>query len=163
MARRARERAPAARILCQDITHPGFAAEERYDVITAFRFFLNAEPELRIAGFRALATRLRDRSSLLIFNNHGNLVSYKLATGPAKRIRHHGHQRQSGNYLSHRTITRLAEASGLRIIAVRGCGLIPARVAARLPTEIMLRLERRMARGHFARFGVNQMYVARLG
>lgn len=39
-----------------------------YDVITAFRFFLNIEPELGKRIRDSLACRLRDPTSRLIFN-----------------------------------------------------------------------------------------------
>jgi ubiquinone/menaquinone biosynthesis C-methylase UbiE len=42
-----------------------------FNLITAFRFFVNAEPELRLAALRALVPYLAPSGSL-VFNNHQN-------------------------------------------------------------------------------------------
>ena len=46
--------------------------KESFDLITAFRFFVNAEPALRRAALRALAPLLAPGGHL-IFNNHQNI------------------------------------------------------------------------------------------
>jgi SAM-dependent methyltransferase len=48
--------------------------KESFDLITAFRFFVNAEPELRRAAVRALAPLLAP-DGYFIFNNHQNIDS----------------------------------------------------------------------------------------
>ncbi|MEX2204937.1 MAG: methyltransferase domain-containing protein [Myxococcota bacterium] len=48
--------------------------EASFDLITAFRFFVNAEPSLRKSVMRALAKLLRP-DGVLIFNDHQNIDS----------------------------------------------------------------------------------------
>jgi SAM-dependent methyltransferase len=161
MAARAGRRLCATQVLCRDITAEGAAVEDKYDLITAFRFFLNAEPNLRWAAMRALASRLRDESSLLVFNNHGNLWSLKILGWPYHRLRsaQKGWQPQ-GNYLRHSQVRRLLEDAGLRIVKVIGLGVLGGKIAARMPSERALRLERWFSANPFcSKFGQDQIYV----
>lgn len=48
--------------------------DRRFNLITAFRFFVNAEPSLRNGAIKALAPHLAD-DGCLVFNNHQNLGS----------------------------------------------------------------------------------------
>src|SRR5680860_509662 len=82
MAERAGRKVRNARIICSDITNPDARKEGQYDLITAFRFVLNAEPSLRLTALEALAARLRDGTSWLVFNNHGYLWSYRFLAFP---------------------------------------------------------------------------------
>lgn len=147
-------------IICKDITSPYDEIEGHYDVITAFRFVLNAEPELRIKALASLNTRLRDQTSRIILNNHGNLLSHKLVLFPLHKFKTRGRHMTEGNYLSHRSLTRYACQAGLKIERVAGCGLIGGRLARLLPTDLVRRLETRFARSKYSWLGSNQMYVA---
>ena len=164
MVERARGKLNRARMICKDITTEDDEIEGTYDLITAFRFALNAEPALRLAAFKALAARLRDETSLLVFNNHGNPISHKLPMWPWHRLRRPGGgYRTEGNYLTNRRVRRLADAAGLTIERVLGCGLLSAKSMRVLPRETVRRLEDRLARSRVLRpLAVNQMYVARL-
>jgi hypothetical protein len=146
-------------LICADITKPD-APDGSYDLITAFRFFLNAEPPLRIAVMRALASRLKNARSLLVFTNHGNPLSYKAAAWPIHRTRQllFG-RRPAGNYLTHRQVRQLLDESGLQIVERSGCGLISPRLFKIAPSTAGS-IERRFGRGGLARaVGVNQLYV----
>ncbi len=164
MADRARQRLVKSQVLCRDITLGSAPVEAKYDLITAFRFFLNAEPGLRVAALRALASRLRDESSWLIFNNHGNLWSLKLLAWPYHRLRSAGKGWQPrGNYLRHSQIIRLLDDAGFRLIKVAGLGVLGGKIAARMPFDRALKMERWLS-SHplYARFGQDQIYVAGL-
>ncbi len=68
----ARERVSNSEILNMDITRDNFLeVNRRFQVIVAFRFFLNAQNSLRKEAFNALNPLLED-DGVLIFNNHGN-------------------------------------------------------------------------------------------
>lgn len=161
MVERAREFVPAARIEVRNIIDDA-AIERTYDVITAFRFLLNAETELRIAGLKALATRLRDGSSILLVNNHGNLASHKVVMAVPEWFRYRGKRRQSGNRLSHRAVIRAATEAGLTIRRVSGCGLLGGRLAQSLPQRLARRMEYWGSRSLLSHFASNQLYVARI-
>ena len=49
------EKTGATSLLCKDITGADDRVEGQYDLITAFRFLTNAEPELRAAALAGLA------------------------------------------------------------------------------------------------------------
>jgi SAM-dependent methyltransferase len=117
----ARERAPAATLEQRDITRESEAAE-RFAVVTAFRFFLNAEPGLRRDALRALHARLED-GGLLIVNLHGNPWSLRSVGATVRRLA----LREPINYLSLREFAALLHQTGFEIQEWRGFGLLPAR------------------------------------
>jgi SAM-dependent methyltransferase len=72
----AREVAPGAELVEADLTQRDVLGQRRFDLITAFRFFPNAEPELRRAVIGVLARHLAPRG-VLVFNNHKNRNSIR--------------------------------------------------------------------------------------
>jgi SAM-dependent methyltransferase len=162
MAPRARQRLKRSRVLCRDITAAGAELEGKYDLITAFRFFLNAEPELRLKAAKALAARLQDDQSWLILNNHGNLWSLKLAGWPYHRLRNRGRGWQPrGNYLRHSEVERLLKHAGLQIIKRKGLGVMGGKLCRCVSFDQALRVESKLASiPLFSSFGQDQIYVA---
>ena len=67
----ARARCSRSILQCVDITKERYAINEHFDLITAFRFFPNAEPPLRAEAIRALTDLLKP-DGRLVFNNHLN-------------------------------------------------------------------------------------------
>jgi len=110
----ARTKVNHATLIRSDITSEPWPQDKKYDLITAFRFILNAEPSLRLSAFKVLASRLKDKDSRIVFNNHGNLLSLKLFLWPLHKLRHQGQgHRQEGNCMSHRQVIQLARLGGL--------------------------------------------------
>ncbi len=60
---------PKAKYIEGDITLVPDSSPEQFDLITAFRFFPNAEQDLRNLAMKALALRLKP-GGMLVFNNH---------------------------------------------------------------------------------------------
>jgi 2-polyprenyl-3-methyl-5-hydroxy-6-metoxy-1,4-benzoquinol methylase len=162
MAQRARRRLTRSTVLCKDITVRGSELEAKYDIITAFRFVLNAEPALQELGLLALRDRLRDNSSVLVFNNHGNLWSHKALLYPMHAMRRVGRPATSGNYMTHHQVMRLMETVGLRAERVHGCGVLSARLGRFVAADRLLRWERSLATSMLSRAGVNHTYIAQL-
>ncbi|MFH1921976.1 MAG: class I SAM-dependent methyltransferase [Planctomycetota bacterium] len=160
----ARTKVKKVRLICADITVPGTPVEGKYDLITAFRFMLNAEPSLRVAALKALAARLKGKNSCLVFNNHGYLFSHKLFLWPWHILRRLGKGWQpQGNYMTHRQAHELCRQAGLKIESAIGSGVLSLKMLKLLPVENALRLEEQLTGSRvLAKFGVNQMYVARL-
>ena len=159
MLRLAAPKLQRSELICTDITKSD-VPEGKYDLITAFRFFLNAEPSLRVAVIKALAARLKNAESMLVLTNHGNPFSYKGAMWPIHRTRQLlvGSQ-PFGNYLTHKQIKHLLEESGLHIVERFGCGIISPRLFKAAPS-VADSIERRFGGGKVARaIGVNQIYV----
>jgi len=161
MANIARQRLRRTQVLCKDITMGDTSVEERYDFITAFRFFLNAEPALRLAAMRALAARLKDQTSWLVLNNHGSLWSTKIIMWPMHSLRNVGKGWQPhGNYLRHAEVKRLLDEVGLRIVRMVGLGVLGGTMCRRLAYNTALRLERWCAASSLVyRFGQDIVYV----
>jgi SAM-dependent methyltransferase len=161
MLRLAATKLQRSELVCTDITKSD-ALEAKYDLITAFRFFLNAEPRLRLAVMKALAARLRNSQSVLVFTNHGNPFSYKAVMWPVHRTRQLLFGRQAvGNYLTHGQIKQLLDKSGLQIVERFGCGVISQRFFKIAPS-LADSIECRFGCGKLARaIGVNQIYVVR--
>ena len=73
-----------AEIMEADITRDDILGKREFDLITAFRFFPNAEFELRKEALGALARHLSGEG-VLVFNNHKNAGSLRRRLGSAKR------------------------------------------------------------------------------
>ncbi|MCB2054934.1 MAG: class I SAM-dependent methyltransferase [Geminicoccaceae bacterium] len=58
-----------AELHCADLTRDDVLGDHRFDLITAFRFFPNAEPALRDAVMAVLVRHLAP-GGILVFNNH---------------------------------------------------------------------------------------------
>ena len=113
----ARAGAPGATIVQADLTRENRLGDERFDLITAFRFFSNAEPSLRLEAMRSLARHLTDKG-LLVFNNHKNAGSmvYRL-------VRLLGRGGYDG--WSRQDVARLVNGAGLRIVREYPLGVLP--------------------------------------
>ncbi len=156
----ARGRAQKATLICRDITEENAEIEGKYDLITAFRFFLNAESGLRRAAMRALASRLRDERSLLVFNNHGNPWSHKAVAYPyyaARAALDSGFSAQ--NYMTDRDVRTLVADAGLRMVKSVGYGLVSSKLSRLMGFERAYRAERLLARTPASAFGVSRLYV----
>lgn len=163
MLDRARAKVNKARLLCRDLTADDGDLEGRYDLITAFRFFLNAEPTLRREILQQLAHRLKGPESRLVLNIHGNILSYKLILLPYHWLRARFAGRAIGGYLSKRELWNDLAAAGFVVEAVFGMGFIPGKILPLLPFSWALWLERRLIElPLIQKFGVSHILVCRL-
>ncbi|MCZ0737148.1 class I SAM-dependent DNA methyltransferase [Phreatobacter sp. AB_2022a] len=122
MAARARERCPRARIVVGDVTAQGAGRVPRdRQVCTAFRFFLNAEPELRHAAMAALRDCLV-RDGHLVANFHVNSIS---PMGRLYRVRNALARRTINNVMSEGEAVALFRSHGFAVEAVHRYGLWP--------------------------------------
>lgn len=119
MLKIARNKLRRTEIIEADITTGDALKGRKFNLITAFRFFLNAEPELRSAAMNALAGLLAE-DGILVFNNHHSLGS------PWIRLLHRRHLRKNPdgifNVMSLRQMTGLVESAGLEIIELYPAG-----------------------------------------
>jgi len=159
MLKIARTKVQKSELLCRDITKET-ELEGQYDLITAFRFFLNAEPSLRLEVLRALAARLKNDRSRLVFNNHGNPWSFKAIAWPVHRARQMWCGRApAGNYLTHAEVRELVAQTNLRIVERTGFGIVSPRLFKFAPS-FSARVESWAHHRAWARAaGVDQMYV----
>jgi len=112
-----------SKLRCGDLLEDPHIVEFDYDVITAFRFFLNTEPEMRPRIMRSLASRLADGDSRLIFNVHANGWSVDALKSLYQRMRGWG----PASTMTFPEVRRLVNAAGLEIESWYGFGLWPSR------------------------------------
>ena len=120
----ARQRCPSARFVCADLSRQTMDLG-LFDLATSFRFFGNAQDDLRVAALTAISRLIR-RGGNLIINSHRN----PYAIGSLLQARGgRGH----GMDLSYWKISRLLRDHGFRIISARPIGFWVFR--SRLRTE----------------------------
>lgn len=122
----------SATVVQGDITIDASLVPGPFDLITAFRFFLNAEDALKDAAIGALVERLAPNGTL-ITNVHGNKYSLRGLGVSFRRLV----LKQPVNQLSYWKLRRKLVASGLRILEVRGLGMLPPKVWERAPRGIV--------------------------
>ena len=150
-------RVKRARLLCVDVTEADTPPEGRYDLITAFRFFLKADPQLRLSAMKALASRLKDERSLLVFNNHGHAPRLPVLRWLWSR------PRGAKDSMTDKEVRNLVRQTGLRIDRVTGYAQVPARIAKIFSTTGARKLEALMSKWPLVpRLGIYQLYVVRL-
>ena len=114
----ARSRVRGATLVQGDATtDPTLLGSRRFDFITAFRFFLNAQPELREEAMAFLASSLRDEHSRLLFNVHGNRHSTRALLAAKATL-----TREQFASMSVRESLDLAARHGLQIVEWYGIG-----------------------------------------
>jgi len=115
----AREKLKRTEVIETDITAENILKPRKFNLITAFRFFLNAEPELRSATIRALK-ELLDEDGYLVFNNHQNSGS------PWIKIRHAHYRKKNPegtfNVMSIEQMKNLVEGAGFDIVEIYPAG-----------------------------------------
>jgi SAM-dependent methyltransferase len=134
----AREAAPEAELIEADLTQRDVLGERRFDLITAFRFFPNAEPDLRLAVLRVLSRHLAARG-VLVFNNHKNRNSL-----PRRVSRLLGRE-APGLTMTHGEVQALVTDAGLRILQVIPLASLPfSENHPLLPVSLLEPLEQRI-------------------
>ena len=117
MLRLARQRLRRARVIQADLTREDVLGDRKFDLITAFRFFPNAQRQLRRQALAVIVRHL-EPTGYVVFNNHKNLSSI-----PALVARVRG--RSLGKGMSRAEGADLVRQGGLRIVKRFGIGLVP--------------------------------------
>jgi ubiquinone/menaquinone biosynthesis C-methylase UbiE len=120
MVARARERVPNAGVYQGDLVNQDPTARD-YDIVTMFRFVLNASPDTRAAVLVAAREKLARRFGFLIVNNHGNAHS--------ARHWHYLYKSVDWRYQSELTDTEMREMlteAGFEVVDRFGAGIAPS-------------------------------------
>lgn len=117
MLRVARSNSPTSQLVAIDAS--AGTVREQFDVVSAFRFFLNAEDSLREAGASAMYTMLRPGGSLVV-NTHTQPCSPLGVTKVMRRV--YGTRLRT---LSARSLCRVLRHAGFTIESVTYHGLVP--------------------------------------
>ena len=119
MLAEARQVCQTSSLFQQDMTV--IPLERTFDVVTAFRFFLNAEPTLRSEALRSIHQALNPEG-VLIANVHVNSLSI---LGHVYRLRNAVHGRTIANTLSFRAFESTLQANGFQIERTIWYGFLP--------------------------------------
>jgi predicted TPR repeat methyltransferase len=111
--------------------------ERRFDFITAFRFFLNAQPSLRDDAMGFLASALKDGDSRLLFNVHGNRFSTRALVAAKAAI-----TREQFASMSVGESMQLAARHGLEVIEWFGIGSYDKALLRLMPLSLWRWAER---------------------
>jgi len=162
MLERAAKKVDQAQLICGDISQSDELLDRKYDLITAFRFLTNAEPELRRTVLERLVSKLKGPDSLLLVNIHANPLSYKAAMVPYHWVRSLLQTSPWQNNLSRaQTVAELKQA-GLQVQSVIGMGFVSGKLVPFAKFDSLVKLERGLAgMPGLQRFGVNQLFVCR--
>lgn len=122
----ARANVRSARLVCADITSEPDAVVPEFDLITAFRFFPNAQQSLRESVITKLASLLSPQG-VLIFNNHCRSQSLNEGLRRlGRRVRGMPPATTMGRGMSDDEVSNLIQHAGLREVTRRHCGVLPA-------------------------------------
>jgi predicted TPR repeat methyltransferase len=124
----AREKLVRTEIIEADITVDNVLEGRKFNLITAFRFFVNAEPSLRSAAMQALS-RLLSEDGYFVFNNHQSYDS------PWIKLLYMRHQQKNPqgifNVMTIDEMNRLVEDVGMEMVELYPAGFFhPPKIAA---------------------------------
>lgn len=122
MAKVFRARVKNAKIVVGNFVENPDLVSGTFDVITAFRFFLNAEPELRERVLEAIRSHMSD-DSILIVNNHGRSPSFRsllMHANAALRRK----PKSEMNEMSDKEFSFLLYRTGFHVVERTGIGLL---------------------------------------
>jgi predicted TPR repeat methyltransferase len=156
MVRVARENNINAQIIIADLTKEDVLEDKKYALITAFRFFPNAKPELRSKAFCVLKKHLI-ADGYLVFNNHLNerslsMYIHKIFGRPV-----------AGHRMSFEEVESLVEANEMEVVKTYHFSVIPGSGnRLLLPIWILKPIEIALNKLPFLqRLGSHAVYVCR--
>jgi len=158
---------PELEIIEADLTRDNiFLGKRSFDVISSFRFFLNAQDALRLEVLKVLHPLLKD-DGILIFNNHGNAASMGLMADKMvltfKNLYRSPEQQHDINLLSHARIKSLLRETGFEIIETYHRSVVP--VMSEKTKRDVFKLEGIenwfSSKSGFKRFARNIIYVCK--
>ncbi|MEX0668711.1 MAG: class I SAM-dependent methyltransferase [Candidatus Saccharimonadales bacterium] len=120
MLKLARSKIKKSKLIQQDLTQESLAAQENFDLITAFRFFLNAQSELREEVADEFA-KITDKGSTVIISNQGNKTSFISITALIEEAL----TGRKLNKMSLSDFKQLFESHGFKLVEYRGIGFLP--------------------------------------
>jgi hypothetical protein len=147
-------------LICADIVNSPQEVPGEKDLITCFRFLLLAEEPLRTQCISALATKLRNKESVMILNSHGNPSSFRALANLRNKLFKKSPQPLPA--FSMKDMKALAQRCGLEIIAASGLGFVPNGMSKILPAWLYSGMERMLCGLPLIwRFGAELMFVCR--
>ena len=112
-----------AQLVLGDLTQSDLLQNQRFDLITAFRFFLRAQPSLRNEAISKLAQHL-DSDGYLVFNIHNNRTSISNKISKLYTKIKYG-KVVDRDEMSYGEVVSLVRSHGLTITATHAYGTYP--------------------------------------
>lgn len=157
MLKIAKSKVSCSDLVRADISRNDIIPNQTFDLITVFRFFLNAQPSLRDNVMSALQAKLRDNNSILIINIHGNKYSYRFITVAIFKVI--GKKLQ---YLSYREVKNFIEKHNLEIIDFYGIGFVPKIMYRLLPNTVLFYIDKYLQSFPYLKyFGYDLVFVCK--
>jgi SAM-dependent methyltransferase len=159
----ARGKCPGARLAVGDIlTRPDLLQKE-YEVISCFRFLLNAEPALRGRVLRRLREVLRSPDGMLLVNVHGNARSLRHPALVWRRRRERS--RPTGEMLNEMTAgeaRKLLADNGFEVVNQQGYGMLPPSLHRTWLRPLVVAADRSLAGTHWwNRWSIDMLFICR--
>lgn len=130
---------------------------KKFDLITAFRFFLNAENKLKKNAAKKLKTLLKDEG-FLIFNIHGNKNSLRRLPCILENT---FSKNPKSSEMSIKEITSLMSEAGFQIKEICGTNFLPQLFAKILSRKSWMLLEKNIKKiGFLNKYAINLIIVA---
>ncbi len=158
MLEQAKKKAKKSKFILGDATLNDNVVEGKFDCISSFRFFLNAQDELRHKALKMIHNKLRNDESIFIFNIHGNKYSSRWFLVLFDRIFNISKQ----NQMSLKEIKNMIEPHGLEIVEYYGVGFIYKVFYKFMPKTLWRILENSLAKTPFMKpFSLYFIFVCR--
>jgi SAM-dependent methyltransferase len=124
-----------------DVTRDENVIVGKFDLITVFRFVLNAQPELRDHALSRLCKAMSGDDSYLIFNMHTNKYSYAFVSWLWYAIFGQSESKDARRYMSRDDCIKIANNVGLHVIRVRGVGFVSGKLFHVFPLRLVMFIE----------------------
>jgi predicted TPR repeat methyltransferase len=151
----ARKNSRNAEIVEADLTRSDVLGDRKFNLITAFRFFPNAEAGLRLEAMQVLSRHLDD-NGYLVFNNHKNTGSTR-----NRLARLFGHRSYKG--MSMAEVKALLAENHLRVVKIYPLCVFPSSdKRSWLPLFLLRPIEALLSKCRpFRNLGENLIFVCR--
>ncbi|MDP1725485.1 MAG: class I SAM-dependent methyltransferase [Bacteroidota bacterium] len=146
MLDRAAQKTKHTNLIQGDITKDVNIIKGKYDLITTFRFVLNANPELREEALGILSEKLQSRDSWLIFNMHTNKYSYAFLSYLWIKIFGQSKDKDLKRFMSINDCKLLARKAHLDIVKIEGLGFLSSKIFRILPHFLGLNIEKTLSK-----------------
>tara|TARA_B100000989_G_scaffold55108_2_gene37071 strand:- start:4097 stop:4912 length:816 start_codon:yes stop_codon:yes gene_type:complete len=154
MAQVNKEELKNSKIIIEDFRNKDPLKDKKFDLITVFRFFPNAEPDLRKKALKYLSDHIKD-NGYIILNNHRNFWSIPFSLGRLLFL-------SDGFGMTHKEIDNLLEKNNLKLIKFFSIGLFTAREKSKIIPWNIIRLMENLFFKAFKgkhKLGYNVIYI----
>lgn len=156
MLEEARKKNIKAKLIEADITIAPDAIGNDFGLITAFRFFLNAQESLRLKVIKILAQKL-SQNGVLVFNVHNSRPSFLWLQNKIMNL----FRSRKIPSMSRKDVEKMVAGENLYILETHEIGVLPKALHLILPGSAWVWLDSLLCRKHTKRFASHVIYVCK--